>query len=220
MGRPEDHVARRLGRVHRDALDLFERHPAIDSAGAEDLDHGGEALVGVVESLERLAIKRTRQRGDSRVGLIEPLAGLGVLAASQVGECFESLSHVFGRGSQDLRLLGPGEDGAAAGLGIEGRAILFHRRGMAGVVVAEDVELLAGAIEIAREEEELEEEEPRRPIGRRRLDLGNLLVDRLLEPAALEQIAGGHGSLLKSSTSGRVEPGRSRGSGITASCLP
>ena len=43
----EDHIARGGGRVHGDRFDIFERHPRVDAAGAEDFEYGAESFVVV-----------------------------------------------------------------------------------------------------------------------------------------------------------------------------
>jgi hypothetical protein len=89
-------------------------------------------------------------------------------------------------------LFGAREDGPAPGFGVEGVAVLLDGREVLGVVVAEDVELLAGPVERAREQEQLEQEEARRVVGGLRLDFGDLGVDGLSQLSLTEQFAGGH----------------------------
>src|SRR6185436_12246916 len=99
------------------------------------------------------------------------------------------------RDAQDLRILRSSEDGAPLRLGFKRELVLFRRGRMARVVVFENVELFASAVQIAREQEQLEEEESGRSIGRFEFDLRDLGVNGTAEPAVLEQVVRGHGQL-------------------------
>ena len=93
---------------------------------------------------------------------------------------------------EELGLDPLGKEPAAGGLGVEHQPVIRQRRLKLRLVVVDRLDLPTRAVEVAREAEQLEEEQPSGVIGGVRLDLLHLRRDRLGEAAGLERLVGCH----------------------------
>ena len=77
------------------------------------------------------------------------------------------------------------EEAFPRALGLDVREVHLNREGLVRARLPEHLDLLLGTVPVAREREELEQENARGTVGRVRLDLGREGLDRRLELTGL-----------------------------------
>lgn len=177
--------------IHRHEPHLLESDPEIPAMG-HHLEHPGEQVIGIAEGLECLAIDLAVHLGHGLIGPDQHLGGLRGAALAQAVDGIQPQPQVLGRVAEEARLQAPGEQVAAGLLGVQQLPVHGHRGVEVRILVLDEIDLLTGAIQLAREDEEFEQEQPLRLVGGRGPDFLELGLDGLSEPTRLVEFTGLH----------------------------
>src|SRR5512135_1248789 len=181
-----------------DAADLLERKPRVLVLD-DELQHGPDHVVAVAEVGERPPVQRPRKRGTLLLGLVEEDPGFGEIALADPVDGVQVPVHVGRRLVQEVGVQALREQAFAQPLGFDVRQIHLDGERLVRARLSQNLDLLAGAVPVAREREELEEKDARGAVGRVRPDLGRQGLDRRLQLTGLIEFTGcrhGFSSLL------------------------
>ncbi len=164
LRRQPDQVANVRRRFDFDALDALVRHPVV-SPVQQHLGDRSEPRIRIREPLERLAVEATAGRQRRLESFAAQRRRLCGLALRIQRERLQQGRNPGQRLTEDQRRAQSFEDVAADAFALNGgRVGVFHRQ-CAGVQLAGHVELVEGAIPIARHHQQLRQEYAQLAVG-------------------------------------------------------
>ena len=169
------------------AFDLLKRHPIVPGV-QNHLDHRSQAGIRICNPFEglpvdgppnfRAPVQRPGSKGQGRL----------ISSLSQQPHGFQQHGHPSGRFAQKKRFLAAGENFLAQRLALYG-LLVYVKHGQGGhVQVAQNVQLIQGALPFTQDCKQLEEESPVAAVVRLFADLLFQVLERLLQFSFTNQL--------------------------------